>query len=145
MARRLAAAAEFRDAQSGRHVERVGTICEQIARRIGLDDAFCELLRVASPLHDIGKIGISDEVLRKAGALDADERKLIEVHAEIGYRILAGSGSELLDLAASIALTHHERYDRTGYPAGLEGPVGRRRAPGAAHGRVDRCRPGASP
>lgn len=122
MARRLAAAAEFRDAQTSRHVERVGTISERIARRLGLDDAFCELLRVASPLHDIGKIGISDEVLLKPGALDADERKLIEAHAEIGYRILAGSGSELLDLAASIALTHHERYDGSGYPTGVLGP-----------------------
>lgn len=122
MARRLAAASEFRDAQTSRHVERVGSIGERIARRLGLDDAFCELVRVASPLHDIGKIGVPDDVLLKPGGLDDEERRLLEGHAEIGYRILAGSGSELLDLAASIALTHHEHYDGSGYPAGLAGP-----------------------
>ena len=121
MVRRLAVAAEFRDVQTGRHVERVGGTCELIARALGLDESFSESIRVASPLHDIGKIGIPDHVLLKPGPLTAEERALIEGHAEIGHRILTGAGSELLDLAASIALTHHERYDGSGYPRGLFG------------------------
>ena len=121
MVRRLAAAAESRDAQTSLHVERVGATSAVVARRLGFDDSFCESIRVASPLHDIGKIGIPDHVLLKPGPLTADEREVIEEHAEIGYRILSGTGSELLDLAASIALTHHERYDGSGYPHGLAG------------------------
>ena len=121
MVRRLAAAAEFRDVQTSRHVERVGATCARVARRLGFDESFCESIRVASPLHDIGKIGIPDRVLLKPGSLTVEEREVIERHAEIGYRILSGAGSELLDLAASIALTHHERFDGSGYPAGLAG------------------------
>lgn len=119
MVRRLAAAAEFRDVETGRHVDRVGALCAQIAHRLGLDDSFCESLRLASPLHDVGKIGIPDTVLLKPGPLAPGERSLVERHTEIGYRLLAGTGSELLELAASIALTHHERFDGSGYPRGL--------------------------
>jgi len=118
---RLSTAAEHRDGATGSHIERVGSTCELIGRRLGLDESFLESIRIASPLHDIGKIAIPDHVLLKPGALDEAERSLIEQHAELGHRILAGSGSELLDLAASIALTHHERWDGTGYPRGLRG------------------------
>ncbi len=121
MVRRLASAAEQRDGATGRHIERMSETCEQIARRIGLDETTCESIRIASPLHDIGKIAIPDHVLLKPGPLGAGEREEIERHAEIGHAMLEGSGSELLDLAASIALTHHERYDGTGYPRGLRG------------------------
>jgi diguanylate cyclase (GGDEF)-like protein len=119
--RRLAVAAEFRDGPTGRHVERMSETCDLISRALGLDDELCESIRIASALHDVGKIGIPDHVLLKPGPLTDDERDQMERHAEIGYRILAGSGSELLDLAASIALTHHEHFDGTGYPRGLAG------------------------
>jgi diguanylate cyclase (GGDEF)-like protein len=122
MVHRLAAAAEHRDGATGRHVGRVAVSCAQIARRLGLDDELVEAIRIASPLHDIGKIGIPDHVLLKPGPLDDGERALIETHTEIGHRILSGSGSALLDLAASLALSHHERWDGTGYPLRLGGP-----------------------
>jgi HD-GYP domain-containing protein (c-di-GMP phosphodiesterase class II) len=121
MVRRLAAAAESRDASTGRHVERMSETCELIARQLDLEEPFCESIRAAGALHDIGKIGVPDAVLLKPGPLTDAERALMEQHAVIGHRILAGSGSELLDLAASIALTHHERFDGTGYPHGRAG------------------------
>jgi diguanylate cyclase (GGDEF)-like protein len=121
MIRRLANAAEFRDVETGRHVERMGRYAGLLAHRLGLDDRHCELIKTASPLHDIGKIGIADAVLRKRGLLTEAERREMERHAEIGYRLLAESGSELLELAARIAWTHHERFDGTGYPRGLAG------------------------
>ncbi len=119
--RRLSRAAEFRDDETGMHIERVSQFCELIGTRLGLDPKRCEQLRIASPMHDVGKIGIPDAVLLKPGPLDDEERAEMERHSEIGYRILAGSGAELLDLAATIALTHHERFDGDGYPRGLEG------------------------
>jgi len=121
MIRRLAWAVEFRDVETGRHTERMGRYCSTLARRIGLDEEQCELIRIASGLHDIGKIGIPDSVLLKPGQLTAEERAIVERHAEIGHSILAGSASPLLELAATIALTHHERIDGTGYPRGLAG------------------------
>jgi PAS domain S-box-containing protein len=119
--RRLARAAEFRDDETGAHIERVGRYCELIARRLGLDSDRCERLRIASPMHDVGKIGVPDAVLLKPGPLNADERAEMERHATIGYQILSGSGAELLDLAAIVAWTHHERFDGGGYPCGLAG------------------------
>jgi PAS domain S-box-containing protein len=119
--RRLSRAAEFRDDETGAHIERMSRYCELIGMRLGLDPRRCEQLRIASPMHDVGKIGVADAILRKPGPLDPDERAAMERHAEIGYRILAGSGAELLDLAATIARTHHERYDGTGYPRRLKG------------------------
>jgi PAS domain S-box-containing protein len=119
--RRLARAAEFRHDETGAHIERMSRYCELIAGRVGFDPEHCEQFRIASPMHDVGKIGISDAELRKAGPLNAEERAEVERHADIGYRILAGSGAELLDLAATIAWTHHERFDGEGYPRGLEG------------------------
>ncbi|MEA2295415.1 MAG: cyclic di-GMP phosphodiesterase [Solirubrobacteraceae bacterium] len=127
--RRLSIAGEYRDEDTGDHVERVAWLTDVLARGLGLSSADCDLLHTASPLHDIGKVGIPDAILRKAGALDPHERAIMETHAEIGHRILHGSDSPVLDLAATIAWTHHERYDGTGYPRGLAGaaiPIGGR-------------------
>lgn len=117
--RRLADAAEFRDAETGRHTERMSRYCELIAHRLGLDEERCALLRAASPLHDIGKIAVPDDILLKPGPLTPDERATMERHAEIGHRLLSGSSSELLSVAATIAWTHHEWFDGNGYPRGL--------------------------
>jgi putative two-component system response regulator len=92
-----------------------------LARLLGWPEAEAELIRHASPMHDIGKVAIPDAILLKPGALDPAERKLMERHAEIGYEILSGSEAPLNVLAATIALTHHERIDGTGYPRGLSG------------------------
>jgi PAS domain S-box-containing protein len=119
--RRLSRAAEFRDDETGAHIERMSRYCELIAQRLGLGPEFSEQLRIASPMHDIGKIGVADAILLKPGPLDAGQRAEMERHPEIGYGILAGSGAELLDLAATIAWTHHERFDGSGYPQGLKG------------------------
>jgi putative two-component system response regulator len=119
--RRLALAVELRDGATGAHIERMGELCARIAARLGLGPERCALIRLASPLHDVGKIAIPDRILSKAEELDADEWALIRTHAEIGHRMLAGSGQELLELAAVIALTHHERLDGSGYPRGLRG------------------------
>ena len=119
--RRLGQAAEFRDVATAGHIERMSRVCTLLGRRLGLAEERCELLRLASPLHDIGKIGISDEILLKPGPLSTPERKLMEQHAELGHRLLAGSQSELLELAALIAWTHHEHFDGRGYPRGLVG------------------------
>ncbi len=121
MLRRLLYTAEFGTADAGRHFERMSRICALLARRLGLVEERCELIRAASLLHDIGKIGIRDTILLKPGPLSADERSVVEEHAEVGYRMLTDSGSEILELAATIARTHHERYDGDGYPHGLAG------------------------
>ena len=118
---RLAAAAELRDNETGQHIARVSRYCELIARRLGLPYDRCELLRIASPLHDIGKIAIPDHILRKPGPLSADERRVVETHTEHGHSILAGSQEPLLQLGAEIAWTHHERFDGDGYPRRLAG------------------------
>jgi PAS domain S-box-containing protein len=116
---RLARAMETRDRDTGGHIERIGEWTAMIGQHLGLDPERVELLRVASPMHDVGKIGISDNVLRKPGKLTPEERAEMERHVEIGHRILAGSGIEVLELAAEIALTHHEWWDGSGYPRGL--------------------------
>ncbi len=121
MIRRLAWAIEFRDAETGRHTERMGRYCSVLARRLGLEEEHCELIRVASGLHDIGKIAIPDSILLKTSELTPEERRLAERHTVIGHTILAGSVSPLLELAATIALTHHERFDGAGYPNKLAG------------------------
>ena len=118
---RLARAGRFRDEETAEHIERMSRTCALIARSLGWDATACQNLRVASALHDIGKVGVPDEVLRKPGALAPEERALIETHAQVGHDILAGSGDEVLDLAATIALTHHERFDGSGYPQELSG------------------------
>ena len=119
--RRLSWAAEFRNQETGEHIVRMSLYCALLARLAGLDAGRAEDIRIASPMHDVGKIGIPDRILLKPGRLTEDERTVMEAHTEMGYGILAGSDVELLDLAAMMALTHHERIDGTGYPAGLVG------------------------
>lgn len=118
---RLSRALELRDAETGGHVERIAEGSALLAGKLGLGRRRVELIRAASPMHDVGKIGIPDEILLKPGRLDPSERNSMERHALIGFRILSGSDSDLLDLAAQIALTHHERFDGSGYPCGLRG------------------------
>jgi hypothetical protein len=118
---RLSRALDYRDDDNGAHTERVGRRAEQLARAAGLAFPFCESLFIASPLHDAGKVAIPDAVLLKPGRLTGEERHLIETHAEIGYELLRNSTYDALELAASIAWTHHEWFDGTGYPRGLSG------------------------
>ncbi|MFO0706104.1 MAG: response regulator [Nitrospira sp.] len=118
---RLAIAAEFRDNSTAQHIQRMSHYCELLARKAGLSPERCDLIRTASPMHDIGKIGTPDHVLLKPGKFTAEEFDVIAQHAEIGYKILSGSDSELLKVAATIAWTHHERFDGTGYPRKLKG------------------------
>lgn len=119
--KRLAIAGEFRDEDTGRHVMRMSRFCEILALAVGVDDEFAESIREAGSLHDLGKIAIPDHILLKPGPLSAEERSVMETHAAIGHRMLSGSESPLLELAAEIALTHHEKLDGTGYPEGLAG------------------------
>ena len=119
--RRLALAAEMRDDETGAHIQRVSTYAELLARRSGLDSERCEVIRLAAPLHDVGKISIPDSVLLKPGRHTDEERQIMQSHADAGRQILAGSNAELLDLAAKLAWTHHERFDGKGYPRGLQG------------------------
>jgi CHASE2 domain-containing sensor protein len=127
--RRLALAAESRDEETGEHIDRMSELCRELALEIGLSEAEADLLRHASVLHDVGKIGIPDRILLKPGKLDPDEWEVMKSHAEIGASILAGSSSPLLQEAEIIARTHHERWDGSGYPAGTAGeaiPLGGR-------------------
>jgi putative two-component system response regulator len=118
---RLAAAVAARDHETSEHIERVAAYSALVARRLGLPQDHCALIRRASTMHDVGKIGVADGILLKPGPLSDDERRAMQGHAAIGHDILAGSQLELLDLAARIAWTHHERVDGTGYPRGLFG------------------------
>ena len=118
---RLAIAAEFRDKSTAFHIQRMSQYCALLARKYGLDEERIELIRTASPMHDIGKIGTPDHVLLKPGKFTDEEYEVITQHPEIGYRILSGSDAELLKVAAIIAYTHHERYDGLGYPRRLRG------------------------
>ncbi len=118
---RLSLAIEFRSRETGEHVVRIGDSAARIAHQLGFENERCEMIRIAAVLHDVGKIGIPDAILLKPGPLTGSERRQIEQHAEVGYRLLAGSGGELLELAAQIAWTHHERVDGAGYPRGLRG------------------------
>ena len=116
---RLVRAAELHDDEVVAHADRIGRYCELTGRRLGLGPERCEQLRLASPMHDVGKAGVSRAVLANPGPLNADERAEVEKHAAIGCRLLTGSGVDLLELAAVIAWTHHERFDGRGYPRGL--------------------------
>lgn len=118
---RLAIAAEFRDDETVRHTERMSRYCELIGRLSGYDEERCELIRTASVMHDVGKIGVPDGILLKTGPLTPDEMTIMQSHCEIGHKILSGSTWELLRVASVIALTHHERLDGTGYPNELAG------------------------
>lgn len=118
---RLALAAEYRDDDTQQHAWRIGRTCALLARALGLSEREVKLIEHAAPLHDVGKIGISDVILLKPGRLTDEEFEVIKTHVGIGAEILAGSRSPLLGLAEQIALTHHERWDGRGYPAGLRG------------------------
>lgn len=118
---RLARAAEFRSDETALHIRRMSLHCERLARAAGLTESEAARLRIASPMHDIGKIGTPDRILLKKGQLTAEEFEIMKQHAEIGFRILSGSKSRMLELAAVVARTHHEKYEGSGYPAGLVG------------------------
>lgn len=117
----LMRAAEHRDTDTGDHVARVATYAGIIAGNLGFQPAQLRMLKLASTMHDVGKIGVPDAILLKQGPLSAEERAEMEMHAERGRRILEGSQSEIVRLAAEIAASHHERWDGTGYPKGLKG------------------------
>jgi putative two-component system response regulator len=120
--RRLGRAAEYRDNETGMHVIRMSKFSQRLAIAAGVPCAQAELLQLAAPMHDIGKIGIPDKILLKPGKLDADEWDVMKTHTLIGAEIIGEhDGSELLTLARSVALTHHERWDGHGYPNGLAG------------------------
>lgn len=118
---RLARAIEFRDGETGAHVNRMARVAAMLGQQVGLEIDQIELLRAASPMHDVGKIATPDEILRKPGKLTPEEFEVMKRHTTVGHEILAGSESPLLQMAARISLTHHERYDGSGYPRGLEG------------------------
>lgn len=117
--RRLGRAGEYRDNETGTHVIRMSLFCYQLALATNVSKAQAELLKLAAPMHDIGKIGIPDNILLKPGKLTEDERTLMQRHTLIGAEIIGDHASDLLSLAKNIALTHHERWDGKGYPHGL--------------------------
>jgi len=112
---RLARAAEYRDDQTGQHANRVGVMCGRIAEALGFCPIEVQTIAQAAALHDVGKIGISDSILRKPGKLTTEEFALMKEHTRIGAAILSGGASALLRLAEEIALHHHEKWDGTGY------------------------------
>jgi len=102
-------------------MRRMAHISQLIAQELGLDARFCDMLLLAAPMHDIGKVGIPDRILLKPGKLDPVERSIMQTHARIGHDLLKDSHSDLLRMGAEIALTHHEKYSGEGYPDGLSG------------------------
>lgn len=118
---RLSRAAEFRDPETGAHIQRMAHYSALIAGQLGLDGAEQELILKAAPMHDVGKIAIPDLILLKPGRLTPEEFEVMKRHAEYGYEILKDSQSALLDAAALIARSHHEKFDGSGYPLGLAG------------------------
>lgn len=118
---RLTLAAEFKDEDTATHIKRISYYCKILAERLGQSDDFCETIFYAGPMHDIGKIGIPDSILLKPGKLTSEEFDIIKSHTTIGARILSGSSSEFLVSAEVVALSHHERWDGSGYPRGLRG------------------------
>lgn len=119
--RRLARAGEYRDNETGMHVIRMSHFCHRLALAAGFPAAQADLLKLAAPMHDIGKIGIPDHILLKPGRFTDDERAVMMRHTLIGAEIIGHDDSDLLGLARTVALTHHERWDGTGYPEGLQG------------------------
>jgi response regulator RpfG family c-di-GMP phosphodiesterase len=119
--RRLGSAVESRDHETAKHISRMSRLCYRLALSIGMDSREAERLRHASAMHDIGKIGIPDRILQKPATLDAEEWEVMKTHTTIGAHILSGSRAPLIQMAETIALTHHERWDGGGYPRGLAG------------------------
>jgi len=120
---RLAAASLCRDEETGMHIRRTGLLSEVLAKAVGWSAADAELIRMAAPMHDVGKIGIPDAILRKPGQLTPAEYEIMKTHTTIGAKMLAGSQSAILELAGKIAMNHHEHWDGSGYPRGLSGPA----------------------
>jgi response regulator RpfG family c-di-GMP phosphodiesterase len=118
---RLGQAVDSRDEETGEHIDRITTLAHRLAAAAGVDRDGAEMISRASAMHDVGKVAIPDRILSKPGPLDPEERATMQTHARMGANILAGSRSPLIRLAEEIALTHHERWDGGGYPAGLAG------------------------
>ncbi|MBB5019003.1 putative two-component system response regulator [Chitinivorax tropicus] len=118
---RLTRAAEFRDPETGAHIQRMALYSQLIARKLGWSAIEQELILASAPMHDVGKVGIPDQILLKPGRLDDQELEIMRKHAQYGHDILHGSQSPLLQMGAIIALTHHEKYDGSGYPNMLKG------------------------
>ncbi len=116
---RLGEVAETRSKETANHVRRVGEICRFVARTIGLSEEESELIWMASPMHDVGKVGIPDSILNKPGKLTSEEFEIMKTHAEIGYGVFKSSQRRLMKAAGIVALEHHERWNGTGYPQGL--------------------------
>ena len=118
---RLGRAAEYRDNETGMHVIRMSRLSANLAKKIGLTDDECQIMLQASPMHDVGKIGIPDEILLIPGKLNEKEWEIMRNHPEIGAEILSGSQSAVMKMAETIALSHQERWDGSGYPNNLKG------------------------
>ncbi|MDE1147361.1 MAG: response regulator [Azospirillaceae bacterium] len=118
---RLSVAGEFKDQDTGDHVRRIGRYAEQLAQALGWAPDACRAIGLAAPMHDIGKIAIPDRILLKGGRLDEEEMAIMRTHAAQGAAIIGNGGSALMRMAARIALTHHEKWDGSGYPSGLAG------------------------
>jgi putative two-component system response regulator len=115
----LAILTEFRDAETGEHTNRVGDLAAEIAHAMGHPPEWCEQLRMAARLHDVGKVAVPDAVLRKTGPLTVEEYEMMKSHTSMGHRILAGNSSPMFQMAAEIAQSHHEWWDGSGYPLGI--------------------------
>jgi putative two-component system response regulator len=118
---RLCKAAEYRDPETGAHILRMAHYSQLIAKNLGMTQEEQELLLEAAPMHDIGKVGISDNILLKPGRLTPEEFEIMKQHASFGYELLKDSNSLVLQAGAEIALGHHEKFDGSGYPQGLKG------------------------
>jgi putative two-component system response regulator len=118
---RLVSAAEYRDDETGSHIRRIGLVSASLAKEMGLDTSTVDDIRIAAPMHDIGKIGVPDNILRKPGRLTPEEFNIVKEHTTIGAQILDGSDIRLIRMAKDIALYHHERWNGMGYPTGLSG------------------------
>ncbi len=119
--RRLVVAAEYKDADTGTHIKRLGSLAGELAAALGMDEAFVDTIYHATSMHDIGKVSVPDRILLKDGPLNPEEWEILKAHTVTGARILHGSESQYLQMAERIALTHHERWDGSGYPNGLAG------------------------
>jgi putative two-component system response regulator len=118
---RLSMASEYKDEDTGAHIKRMSRYCAAVARRMGLDENTIETILYAAPMHDLGKIGIPDVILLKPARLDRVEWEIMKLHTVIGAKILKGSDAEFIRLGETIALSHHEKWDGSGYPNGLKG------------------------
>ena len=118
---RLGLASEYRDKETGKHIKRMSEYSRIMASRLGMSEEEQELILFASPMHDIGKVGIPDSILQKPGILTPEERTIMQTHTVIGEKILSGSDIPLIQLAERIAVSHHERWDGNGYPHKLKG------------------------